>query len=229
MGEDIGYEEEPWESTGNSSPEETHFFVTLIMSGGDKESDDYIPKGSKKRDKTERSESDTSSEGTPKGKGTKWLSRRRKKQRKQLKSKTRTSVDSESYVDRSNDIVNMAVPLGELHPQRSGSLTGLFREKMWLFTKRHLGTVCYCLEGENHQHAWITKNNQKMKITTRVNPKSVALGRVKKTLTRGEKNSGRTNVPGNALAASTGRGNHVPRVRVTSRLKTLPYLRRLGR
>jgi hypothetical protein len=71
--EGIGYSDEPWKQKGESSPEETRFFVTLMMSGGGKEGEDYIPKESRKRGKEEKSESDTSSEGDNKEKQTKVL------------------------------------------------------------------------------------------------------------------------------------------------------------
>ena len=88
----MGYEEEPWDKMECSSPEETRFFVTLMMSGGDKEGDGYIPRENKKRGKEEASASDTSSEacsseGTPKGKDKKWLSTRRKKKKQAQKNK----------------------------------------------------------------------------------------------------------------------------------------------
>ena len=61
----IAYPEEPWTRKGESSPEETRFFVTLMMSGGDKEGGDgYVPKDNKKRGKQEASGSDTSSEAS---------------------------------------------------------------------------------------------------------------------------------------------------------------------
>ncbi len=59
-GKVMGYEEEPWDKMECSSPEETRFFVTLMMSGGDKEGDGYIPRETKKRGKEEASASDTS-------------------------------------------------------------------------------------------------------------------------------------------------------------------------
>ncbi len=52
--EGIGYPEEPWKQMEESSPEDTRFFVTLMMSGGDKEGgEDYTPKDNKKRGKEE--------------------------------------------------------------------------------------------------------------------------------------------------------------------------------
>jgi hypothetical protein len=86
------------------------------MSGGGKQGKDYRPKESRKRGKEEKSESDTSSEGNNKGKETKLLSRRRRKHQKQRKIQTRKSDDGED---------------------EAGLLTDLFRERTWLFTRRH--------------------------------------------------------------------------------------------
>jgi hypothetical protein len=114
----IAYPEEPWTRKEESSPEETRFFVTLMMSEGDKEGcDGYVPKDNKKRGKEEASGSDTSSEGNNKEEEPKLLSRRRRRHRKQRKMKNRKSDDSEDegkfiYVDRSTmNRIDMAVPL----------------------------------------------------------------------------------------------------------------------
>ncbi len=59
----------------DSSPEETRFFVTLMMSRGDKDGGEgYVPKDNKKRGKEECGGSDTSSERNNKVNETKLLS-----------------------------------------------------------------------------------------------------------------------------------------------------------
>ena len=65
----MGYDEEPWVGGKESSPAQTHFVVTLMMSRGNNESDDedYIPIPSGKEEMSAESASDDSSD-TSKGK-----------------------------------------------------------------------------------------------------------------------------------------------------------------